>query len=144
MLISDWVKIKWHYIIKEHYELKGYPFTKYGDEFLVKVSDLTKGSNVLVDIKCDCEDCKNPYLPPMTYNNYNNYIHENNKYYCNKCALKLFGSEKSRKAKLKNSKSFYDWCYNNFSKEEADIIMLRWDYDKNKKWRDIKSKRCKF
>ena len=131
MLISDWVKIKWHYMTKEHYESKGYPFTKYGDEFLVRVRDLTKGSNVLVDVKCDCEECENPYLKPMTYNNYNNYIHEDGKYYCRKCAIKLYDYENTRKSKLKNSVSFYDWCYNNLSKEEADKIMGRWDYELN-------------
>ena len=35
------------------------------------------------------------------------------------------------KTKLKNGKSFYDWCYENLSKEEADKIMERWDYDLN-------------
>lgn len=34
---------------------------------------------------------------------------------------------KRRKIKI----SFYDWCYINLPKEEADEIMARWDYDKN-------------
>ena len=133
MLLSKTVIMKWNPANIKHYESKGYPFTKYGDEFLVKVEDLSNGSNVLVNVKCDYEYCENSYFKPMAYNTYNNTIHENGKYYCHKCTMKLFGSEKTRKTKLKNGKSFYDWCYENLSKEEADNIMLRWDYELNVK-----------
>jgi len=131
MLLTKTVKLNWHPKIKKHYEEKEYIYTKMGDEFEVKVEDLTKGSNVKVLVKCDCEDCKQPYLKPMPWKRYNNYIHEDGKYYCVKCVKKLYSVEKQKITKLKNSISFYDWCYNNLSKEEADIIMLRWDYDKN-------------
>jgi len=33
--------------------------------------------------------------------------------------------------KLKNSKSFYQWCYDNLPKKEADIVISRWDYELN-------------
>ena len=65
-----------------------------GDSFLVKVEDLTIGSHALVDIKCDCADCKNPYFP-MSWKNYLKYLKPGNKSYCNKCAYKLFGTKKS-------------------------------------------------
>ena len=131
MLLSKTAIVKWNKKNKKYYEEKGYPFTNYGDEFKVKVEDLTFGSRALVDIKCDCENCENPYLKPMRFQNYNKYVHENGKYYWKKCATKLFGVEKSKITRFENSISFYNWCYENLSKEEADIIMLRWDYDLN-------------
>jgi len=131
MLLSKTVMMKWNFRTKKHYENKGYPFTKMGDEFEAIVEDLTNGSNAKVNVKCDYEDCKDPYLKPMSWYRYTNYVYKDGKYYCQKCAMKLFGGEKTRKTKLQNGKSFYDWCYENLSKEEADKIMLRWDYDKN-------------
>lgn len=53
MLAFDTVKIKWHNKTRKYYEDKGYIFTKYGDEFEVKISDLPPGSNVKIDVLCD-------------------------------------------------------------------------------------------
>ena len=53
MLISENVKIKWNSRNKKHYVELGYVYTKMGDEFEVKVSDLTSGSNARVDVRCD-------------------------------------------------------------------------------------------
>ena len=40
--------------------------------------------------------------------------------------------QKNKKiTKLKKSKSFYQWCYDNLSSKEADEIIARWDYEKN-------------
>ena len=55
-LISKTVKIKWSPRTKKHYEELGYIYTKIGDEFEVKVEDLTKGSNEKVE--CFCDNCK--------------------------------------------------------------------------------------
>ena len=38
-----------------------------GNGFLVKVEDLPHGSEIKVNVKCDCDDCENPYLKPMTW-----------------------------------------------------------------------------
>lgn len=59
-----------------------------------------------------------------------NYIKtlKNNKYYCHKCALKLFVHAQSLITKLKASKSFYDWCIEN----DRQDLLDRWDYDLNK------------
>lgn len=59
MMLSKEVKIKWNSKNKKHYEELGYEYTKMGDTFNVKVEDLTRGSNVLVDIECDY--CHKPY-----------------------------------------------------------------------------------
>jgi len=142
MLISKEVEVKLGGINIKHFENKGYELPTYigskkkicvkkGEVIKVKVKDLNKGSHALVDVKCDCEDCENPFLKPMTYNTYNKFLKEDGKYYCKNCALKLYGTENYRKTRLKNSISFYDWCYENLSKEKADRIMERWDYEKN-------------
>jgi len=88
MLISKTAKVKWHYRNKKHYELKDYPFTKYGDEFEVKVKDLMKGSSAKVDVQCDgCgKEIKN-----IKWVEYLKSIKEDGKYYCHKCANKLYG-----------------------------------------------------
>jgi len=142
ILLSNKVEVKLNSRNINYYENLGYDLPKYIDSrkvirikrgtiIQVKIEDLTKGSNALVNVKCDCEDCKNPYLKPMHWGSYVNHVHADGKYYCNKCSQKLYAVENGRKTKLKNSKSFYDWCYENLSKEEADIVMGRWDYKLN-------------
>ena len=104
MLITKTVKVKWNPKTKKYYEALGYKFTNYGDEFEVKIEDLTKGSGIEVD--CICDNCKcNMHIK---YNNYNNRtIKENGKTYCNQCANKLYAKKNMQKTKLKNSKSFF-------------------------------------
>lgn len=53
LLIQQTVNVKWNAKTKKHYEQLGYTFTKMGDSFIVKCSDLTDGSNVRVTIRCD-------------------------------------------------------------------------------------------
>ena len=123
-LISKTVKVKWNATIKKYYEALGYIYTKMGDEFEVDIKDLQKGSNAKV--KCICDNCGHNLNP--SFNDYNKKIvKENGKTYCNKCARKLYGGENARKTKLKNSKSFYDWCLENNRQD----ILDRWDYDLN-------------
>ena len=123
-LISKSVKIKWNASIKKYYEGLGYVYTKMGDEFEVNIKDLQKGSNAKV--KCICDNCGYNLNP--SFNDYNKKIVKGNgKTYCNKCAKKLFGTENIRKTKLKNGKSFYDWCIENNKHDVLD----RWDYELN-------------
>ena len=42
--------------------------------------------------------------------------------------MKLYGVKNSKETKLKQSKSFYDWCKDN----NKEHILDRWDYEKNK------------
>lgn len=124
MLLTKTVKMKWNPNIKKYYEQRHYIYTKMGDEFEVKVEDLQDGSHVLVDVKCDgCGELRKGVI----WQHYINLLHEGGTYYCQKCASKLFGVEKQIKTKLEKSKSFYDWCYENLSKEKADDIILRWE-----------------
>jgi len=117
MLINKTVIIKWNSRIKKWYEEREYKFTKMGDEFEVKVEDLSDGSNALVDVECDgCGELLEN-IKWKTYLKYN----VNDKYYCQKCAIN--GNKKWI--------NFFEWCYLNLSKNEADRILARWDYELN-------------
>jgi len=97
MLISDWVKIKWSYSNRKYYEPIGYIFTKAGDEFLVKVEDLAKGSKTSILTLCDY--CLEKGIQTLidqdfyTYNNKQNQLI--NKDCCKKCrSIKIKESNK--------------------------------------------------
>ena len=122
-LITKTAKVKWNSKNKKYYEALGYIFTKMGDEFEVDVNDLTKGSHIKVE--CFCDSCKEQLI--WNYQSYNRYVKEDGKTYCRKCAVKLYGGENYKKTKLKNSKSFYDWCIENNRQDVLD----RWDYELN-------------
>lgn len=129
MLLTKNIKIKWNPSNRKWFESKGYIFTKWKDEFEIKVEDLTKGSQQHVNVQCD--EC-GEILIGIQWSNYKKCVKGNGKYYCKRCSSRLFARNKIIKLNLKKSTSFYEWCYENLSKEEADEIMLRWDYDKNK------------
>ena len=132
MLITTEVEIKWHPRNKAWYINKGYFYTKLGDIIKVKTNDLLIGSNVDVEVKCDCKECDNPISFIISWQNYMKTIQKyNNKYYCKRCISKLYGGEKGRLTKLKNGKSFKQWCIENLSKEECNKILNRWDCDIN-------------
>ena len=122
-LITKTVIMKWHYKNKEHYISKGYLFTKIGDEFEVKVEDLTNNSNIKVNVKCDSEDCNNPYLKPIHWQTYLKCVKNDGKYYCHKCAIpqRIINATAT---KLKNGRSFEQWCIENDNQDVLD----RWDY----------------
>ncbi|MFA6619436.1 MAG: hypothetical protein WCT23_10265, partial [Candidatus Neomarinimicrobiota bacterium] len=127
-LISTEVEIKLNSNSVKHYENLGYNIPKYyyknnkkflvkkGTKIIVKVEDLTDRSNVLVEVKCDCEECKNPYLKPMTWGNYKRHIQQD-KYYCKDCAIKLYGNENRRKTVLNKGLTFEQWGINYIDKD---------------------------
>ena len=91
MLISDWIKVKWRKNNKEYYESKGYYFTKYSDEFLVKVDDLNKFSNANVLVICNY--CFEEGIEKIIEKNYSTYKIQNEKSNihkdcCSKCRYK--------------------------------------------------------
>ena len=121
-LITKTVKIKWNSRTKKHYEELGYIYTKMGDEFEVKVEDLTKGSEAKVECKCDgCDECL-----IWTYKNYNKCVKDKRRTYCNKCASRIIVSKKLQK--IKTTKTFEQWCIEN----NREDLLLRWDYELNK------------
>lgn len=91
---------------------------KRGTKILVKVNDLPNNVSIPVDIECD--GCEKELIGILWYSYIKN-VKDDGSYYCHQCA----------NAGYKKWVSFYEWCYINLSKEEANIIMLRWDYDLN-------------
>lgn len=75
LILPQKVKVKWTGNTRKHYESKGYIYTKNLDEFDVNVEDLTNGSTVIVDVRCDfCESIKQ--MP------YKDYLHLQSELYC--------------------------------------------------------------
>jgi len=98
------VNIRWNPKNKKWYESKGYTYTKMGDEFEVKVEDLTERSHVRIEVQCDNEECKTPILKPIIWSNYKIDTKEDGKYYCHPCSMILYGTEKTIFAKLETGK----------------------------------------
>ena len=139
-LISKEVEISLTSRVLKWYENKGYKIPRVknnsykfvvpkGTNMWVKVEDLPNGSRALVEVKCDCKDCKNPYLKPITWENYKRNLREDGKYYCQKCGTNLFGRKKALKTRLEKSISFEQWCIDNNRQD----ILDRWDYKLNDK-----------
>ena len=122
-LITKTVKVKWGARNKNHFENLGYIYTKMGDEFEVKVEHLPKGSHV--EVKCICNNCGCELT--WVYYDYIKRVKENGNTYCRKCLNILYGEKKKIKTRLKNSKSFEQWCIENNKKHIID----RWDYELN-------------
>jgi len=99
-LISKTATMHWSPGNKSSYLSKGYIFTKMKDPFEVKCEDLNVSSRSLVEVKCDCEDCKSPYLKPMQWSSYYKSVKEDGKYYCHGCAHTLFSGESLRRTLL--------------------------------------------
>jgi len=117
-LLTKFVPTQWNPITKMWYEARGYIYTKWKDEFEVKVEDLPPKSSTLVDIECDgCGEL----LEDIKWKEYKKSVKEDGKYYCARCA----------NAGFKKWISFFEWCYENLPKEIADYILSRWDYDLN-------------
>lgn len=66
------IRIKWNNHSKQHYINLGYQYTKYGDEFVVNVEDLSHGSKAEVIVVCD-------YCGKETKRTYKDYLrrHDN-------------------------------------------------------------------
>ena len=116
-LVTKTVKMKWNGRIKKHYEDLGYVYTKMGDEFDVRIEDLTKGSEAKVNCKCD--GCGKDLI--WEYYDYSSHKKENGNTYCRTCGTNLARNGEAA------SKSFYQWCTENNKQDVLD----RWDYELN-------------
>lgn len=101
MLIDDYIKIKLNSKNYKHYEELKYELPKrinrlgklsvcFGEEILVKTTDLPKGSHIKVRVRCD--ECEREY--EVCYETYSK-VNKNGKSYCKKCASRLFNSGKN-------------------------------------------------
>lgn len=96
---NQYIKTKWHYKNKEHFESRGYIFTKFGDEIIIKAEDLRDESHEMVDVICD--GCGK-----LFQREYRAYIKNHDSQYgdcCRKCC---------RKIAMRTNKERYgvDWC----------------------------------
>jgi hypothetical protein len=82
------VEIKWSTRNHKWYESKGYKFDGFGNTFIVKVEDLSKGTHVFVDLQCD--NC-NKIIKNKRYDSCIPYLKSDGTYFCNNCANKLYG-----------------------------------------------------
>lgn len=85
MLLSKTVKVKWTGATRKYYESKGYKFTKWRDEFEVKVKDLKECSTERVGVQCD--RCLKKYK--IMWRSYIRGTHEDGKHYCVNCSQKV-------------------------------------------------------
>ncbi len=142
-LITKEVTLVLNTAIINHYESLGYVLPrrqdkfgkiKYalGEEFQVNVDDLQPSSHIFVNCYCDNPSCKNPYMENIIWGNYTRNMKEDGKIYCHSCAVKLFGKEKVRLTKLKNGKTFYQWCIENnaiYAIDRYDKELNEYPYD---------------
>jgi len=134
-LITKEVEVKISYRNIKHYESLDYKIPKIKNKnnkliisketiIKVKVKDLPDSTKIKVD--CECDNCDKK-IKNITWYNYKKYVKDDGKYYCNKCAKKLYATENSNKTKLKNGKSFEQWCIENNRQDVLD----RWDCELN-------------
>jgi predicted RNA-binding Zn-ribbon protein involved in translation (DUF1610 family) len=135
-LITTEVEIILHRTNIKHYENLGYLIPRKknnigkmsitrGTKIKVKTEDLLKASKVYVDIQCD--DC-GKLLNNIGWQTYTRCVKQDNKYYCNNCAKKLYSTENMKKTKLENTISFAQYGIDNFG---DDFLEKYWDYEKN-------------
>jgi len=104
MILDKEVEITLHNQIYKHYENLGYTIPKYkneaykwvvkhGTKIKVKVEDLTNGSKVFVNSKCDM--CGR--IREISYINYTRKMKIHNRDICHECSEKILPSKKTRK-----------------------------------------------
>ena len=132
-LISKEVEVVLQGTNIKYYEELGYEIprkrNKYGQvtiargtKIKVKIEHLPLNSSCLVEICCD--NCKE--ISTKKYSVYTKCSQEDGRYYCKKCAMKLYGASNRVKSALKNSKSIAQWIIDN----NLDINEY-WDFEKN-------------
>ena len=103
------------YYIPKEIDKYGKNRTPRGTTIIVNTKDLKNNSNAKVDVKCDNNSC-NKIIKNLSFKIYNKYLREG-KYYCHKCAIKLFSADKSNSTKLINSISFAQWGIDNLGND---------------------------
>jgi hypothetical protein len=137
-LITKEVEVGLNFKDIKHYENLGYIMprrkTKWGRfsipiaaKIIVKVEDLVPSSHASVEVKCD--RCGEERF--LEWCDYNKGIKKNGGYFCYNCVMELYGIKNIQLGRLKNGKSFEQWCYDNLQQEEAEEILSRWDYELN-------------
>lgn len=98
MLLSKTVKVKWTARNKNNFIKKGYIFNKLGEEVEIKTEDLTRYSEVKVEVKCD-------YCGEIIIKSYDKYMRgqiKSGKDSCKKCS-----HNKARETNMKNGYEYF-------------------------------------
>ena len=83
-IVTKEVITKWNNMNKELFLTKGYDFTGYRDDVIVKVSDLSRGSSIKVETECDW--CKKK--SQTSYKAHNDAMETFGNYLCRSCRKK--------------------------------------------------------
>lgn len=108
------VVVKWNNANRKHFESivndngnKKYKYTKQGDEFLVDIKDLNKGSKSLVSCNCDNPDCDSD-----TFVREYGRANRTDKQFCtDQCARLYFAKKKISERPIKKC----EWCNEEYS-----------------------------
>jgi len=102
VIVDNKIKIRINPNQFKYYTDKGYNVSFYNRDLIININDLSKGSGVKINVKCDI--CDNLYN--ITYNNYNNQIKKHNMYVCFSC--------KNHKSKITNLEKYgCEWSLQN-------------------------------
>lgn len=118
MLVENqWIKMRWHYKNKSHFELRGYKFTAFGDEVMIKAEDLRPESHEKVMVRCD--GCGEVFA-----RDFRDYVKEHDEEYgdcCRKC---------NRKKAIRTNRELYgvDWCLQreDFKQKQKDTCLEKY------------------
>lgn len=116
MLLTEELEIKWVTASKQHYIDLGYKFTKIGDLFKVRVTDLSKGSCNTVEVGCD-------YCDNVVKMEWRQYLNLRGETYCCPECLKYRKKTRDENGKLIFVKIPYrdkDWLYNEYISKDRN------------------------
>lgn len=129
MIKEMFVILKWHPKTKLYYINKGYVFTKFKEEFEVKINDLQINSNIKITPICDI--CKKENVKMIKYNDYNKCIRNGGFYCCipcsrikiNKTNLDKYGTEWVMQSQINKEKS-KQTCINKYGVDNISKTLL--------------------
>ncbi|MFC0903840.1 HNH endonuclease [Clostridium sp. MT-14] len=132
--------MKWNPNNKRWYESKGYKWTKNGDEFDVKVEDLSKGSNAKVQVQCDNPNCDcTKFISWKIYKKLNN-----DKYYCYNCTHVIYTYDEVKRDYLQQGFILLENKYTTIDKPMKCICKKHKNIIQYKSFRMILNKRMCF
>lgn len=117
---NQFITVKWHPKNKAYYESKGYKFTAYNDEFLVRAEDVNPTSHYKVNVQCD-------YCGSVMVRDFRRYVLGHDDVVgdtCHKC--KRIKQENTNKQKYGVS-----WCLqrDDFKQKQIDTCRAKYGVD---------------
>lgn len=138
MLVQNqFLKVKWHHKNRSWYESKGYIFTKYKEEFSVKVEDLNPTTHDEVSVICDV-------CGKVIQRSYRRYLRERDEEFGDTC----ISCKKEKQARTNKEKYGVDWCLQreDFKQKQINTCRDRYGVDyisQDKTFRENVVKSCR-